>query len=94
MNIHIYLSVSAHSEMEVFPANHQAPFSKMLTFYRKGPFELTAKYTDNSKVPHTDTCLGKFSSKNTHFKLFIHQILAKITNELCKVNNNVLANLN
>ncbi|XP_033631304.1 97 kDa heat shock protein-like [Asterias rubens] len=51
-------------EMEVFPANHQAPFSKMLTFYRKGPFELTAKYTDNSKVPHTDTCLGRFEIKN------------------------------
>jgi len=33
-------------DLEVFPKFHAVPFSKMLTFYRKGPFVLTARYTD------------------------------------------------
>lgn len=30
----------------MFPKFHAVPFSKMLTFYRKGPFMLTARYAD------------------------------------------------
>lgn len=33
-------------DLEVFPKFHAVPFSKMLTFYRKGPFMLTARYAD------------------------------------------------
>nr|QWA14828.1 heat shock cognate 70c [Diaphanosoma celebensis] len=33
-------------EMEVFPKFHAVPFSKLLTFYRKGPFVLSARYAD------------------------------------------------
>ncbi len=33
-------------EMEVFPKFHSVPFSKILTFFRKGPFVLTARYSD------------------------------------------------
>ncbi|XP_038055584.1 97 kDa heat shock protein-like [Patiria miniata] len=51
-------------EMEVFPPNHQVPFSKMLTFYRKDPFELCAKYTSKGKVPHSDPFIGRFEIKN------------------------------
>ena len=42
--------------LEVFPKFHSVPFSKMLTFYRKGPFVLTARYTDSdvSKIQHDD----------------------------------------
>lgn len=32
--------------MEVFPKFHSVPFSKILTFFRKGPFVLTARYAD------------------------------------------------
>lgn len=32
--------------MEVFPKFHSVPFSKLLTFSRKGPFVLTAHYGD------------------------------------------------
>lgn len=35
-----------HGEMEVFPKFHSVPFSKILTFFRKGPFVLTARYAD------------------------------------------------
>lgn len=30
----------------MFPKFHSVPFSKLLTFYRKGPFVLTARYVD------------------------------------------------
>lgn len=32
--------------MEVFPKFHSVPFSKILTFERKAPFMLTARYAD------------------------------------------------
>ena len=32
--------------MEVFPKFHSVPFSKILTFERKAPFTLTARYSD------------------------------------------------
>ena len=44
--------------MEVFAKNHQAPFSKMLTFYRKEPFELVAEYDDNN-LPHPEHLIGE-----------------------------------
>uniref|UniRef100_A0A8B9PN15 Heat shock protein 105 kDa n=1 Tax=Apteryx owenii TaxID=8824 RepID=A0A8B9PN15_APTOW len=40
---------------EVFSRNHAAPFSKVLTFYRKGPFELEAFYSDPNGVPYPET---------------------------------------
>ncbi|XP_041460956.1 97 kDa heat shock protein [Lytechinus variegatus] len=45
--------------MEVFHKNHQAPFSKMLTFYRKEPFELVAQYAD-SNLPIPEPTIGRF----------------------------------
>ncbi|XP_026331704.1 97 kDa heat shock protein-like isoform X2 [Hyposmocoma kahamanoa] len=46
-------------DMEVFPAFHAAPFSKMLTFYRKEPFTVSAYYSD--QVPFPDTFIGQWS---------------------------------
>lgn len=43
---------------QVFPAFHAAPFSKMLTFYRKEPFSVSAYYSD--QVPYPDTFIGMF----------------------------------
>nr|UPH95343.1 heat shock protein A4 isoform 2 [Mythimna separata] len=45
-------------DMEVFSAFHAAPFSKMLTFYRKEPFSVSAYYSD--QVPFPDTFIGQW----------------------------------
>ena len=50
----------ADSELEVFSQVHQVPFSKMLTFYRREPFTLEAKY-HSTDIPHPQTCIGKLS---------------------------------
>jgi len=43
--------------MEIFSQYHPIPNSKMLTFYRKEPFTLTAKYvTSDSHI--TDSFIG------------------------------------
>ena len=39
---------AATGEMEVFPANHPVPFSKMLTFYKSSTFQV-GKYTSSIK---------------------------------------------
>lgn len=49
-------------DLEVFPAFHQAPFSKMLTFYRKEPFSVRAYYTD--PVPYPDSFIGQWNIKD------------------------------
>ena len=43
LNVH---NLYIFREMEVFPKFHSVPFSKLLTFFRKGPFVLTARYSD------------------------------------------------
>ncbi|XP_077287191.1 heat shock protein 70Cb isoform X2 [Arctopsyche grandis] len=45
-------------EMEVFSTNHAAPFSKLLTFYRKEPFTLSAYYAE--PVPYPQSFIGKW----------------------------------
>ncbi|XP_066955456.1 heat shock 70 kDa protein 4 isoform X2 [Macrobrachium rosenbergii] len=49
-------------DMEVFSKNHQVPFSKMLTFYRREPFVLQAQYSNPSTFP--DPIIGHFTVKN------------------------------
>ncbi|XP_007666695.2 heat shock protein 105 kDa isoform X4 [Ornithorhynchus anatinus] len=49
---------------EVFSRNHAAPFSKVLTFYRKGPFELEAFYSDPAGVPYPEAKIGRFVVQN------------------------------
>uniref|UniRef100_A0A8C0VVK6 Heat shock protein 105 kDa n=1 Tax=Cyanistes caeruleus TaxID=156563 RepID=A0A8C0VVK6_CYACU len=49
---------------EVFSRNHAAPFSKVLTFYRKGPFELEAFYSDPNGVPYPESKIGKYVIQN------------------------------
>lgn len=44
-------------EMEVFNAFHAAPFSRMLTLYRREPFNMTLSYSDRSTFP--DPVIGK-----------------------------------
>lgn len=51
-----------NGEMVVFPKNHQFPFSKLLTFFRKDNFVLEALYDggDPAKVPLPDMAIGHF----------------------------------
>ncbi|XP_071409174.1 heat shock protein 105 kDa isoform X2 [Pithys albifrons albifrons] len=49
---------------EVFSRNHAAPFSKVLTFYRKGPFELEAFYSDPNGVPYPEAKIGRYVIQN------------------------------
>ncbi|XP_063161781.1 heat shock protein 105 kDa [Candoia aspera] len=49
---------------EVFSRHHPAPFSKVLTFYRKGPLELQAFYSDLSSVPYPEKKIGKYIIQN------------------------------
>lgn len=48
------------SDCEVFPKNHPAPFSKVLTFYRKEPFSLEAYYNNAKELPYPDPTIGQF----------------------------------
>ncbi|KAL8222416.1 UNVERIFIED_CONTAM: Heat shock 105kDa 110kDa protein 1, partial [Gekko kuhli] len=49
---------------EVFSRHHAAPFSKVLTFYRKGPFELQAFFSDPASVPYPEKMIGKYVIQN------------------------------
>ncbi|XP_029458510.1 heat shock protein 105 kDa [Rhinatrema bivittatum] len=49
---------------EVFSRNHAAPFSKVLTFYRKGPFQLEAFYSDPGIIPYRESKIGQFVVQN------------------------------
>ncbi|XP_009875097.1 PREDICTED: heat shock protein 105 kDa isoform X2 [Apaloderma vittatum] len=49
---------------EVFSRNHAAPFSKVLTFYRKSPFELEAFYSDPNGVPYPESKIGRYVIQN------------------------------
>ncbi|CAH1159650.1 unnamed protein product [Phaedon cochleariae] len=49
-------------EIEAFPLNHAAPFSKMLTFYRQEPFSIRARYTGN--IPYPDHEIGTWVIKD------------------------------
>lgn len=46
------------SDCEVFPKNHAAPFSKVLTFYRSEPFTLEAYYNNVKEIPCPDASIG------------------------------------
>ncbi|XP_007668484.2 heat shock 70 kDa protein 4 [Ornithorhynchus anatinus] len=48
------------SDCEVFPKNHAAPFSKVLTFYRKEPFTLEAYYGSPKDLPYPDPAIAQF----------------------------------
>ncbi|XP_028598687.2 heat shock 70 kDa protein 4L [Podarcis muralis] len=51
-------------ECEVFCKNHAAPFSKVITFHKKEPFELEAFYTHPHDIPYPDTRIGHFVIQN------------------------------
>jgi len=51
-----------NGDMEVFPKNHQVPFSKLLSFYRLNTFSLFAEYTDRGQGK--DSFIGEYHIKD------------------------------
>ncbi|XP_056446700.1 heat shock 70 kDa protein 4L [Gadus chalcogrammus] len=51
-------------ECEVFSKNHAAPFSKVITFHKKEPFDLEAFYSTPKDLPYPDPRIGCFSVQN------------------------------
>ncbi|XP_076014646.1 heat shock 70 kDa protein 4L [Genypterus blacodes] len=51
-------------ECEVFSKNHAAPFSKVITFHKKEPFDLEAFYNSPQDLPYPDQRIGCFSVQN------------------------------
>ena len=53
------------TELVVFPENNPIPSTKILTFYRQGPFELEASYDNSAQTPKgTNPWIGKYTIKN------------------------------
>ena len=61
----VFLS-SPSSDCEVFSKNHAAPFSKVLTFYRKEPFTLEAYYSCPQGLPYPDPAIGEWGAGAEH----------------------------
>lgn len=55
------------TDMEVFPANHAAPFSRLLTMYRRDPFAIKLYYADPAP------CIDPFIGKLTYFLINVIQ---------------------
>uniref|UniRef100_A0A674PFG9 Heat shock protein 4b n=1 Tax=Takifugu rubripes TaxID=31033 RepID=A0A674PFG9_TAKRU len=72
------------SDCEVFPRNHAAPFSKVLTFYRKEPFSLEAYYNCPNELPYPDPTIGQF---------FIQKVVPQASGESSKVKVKVRVNI-
>ncbi|XP_018022055.1 97 kDa heat shock protein isoform X2 [Hyalella azteca] len=47
-------------DMDVFPKNHQVPFSKLLTFFRRSPFTLQAEYS-SADYPGQDRFIASYT---------------------------------
>ncbi|XP_072524352.1 heat shock 70 kDa protein 4b [Salminus brasiliensis] len=72
------------SDCEVFPMNHAAPFSKVLTFYRKEPFSLDAYYNTPKELPYPDPTIGQY---------MIQKVVPQATGESSKVKVKVRINI-
>uniref|UniRef100_A0A3B3WZY6 Heat shock protein 4b n=1 Tax=Poecilia mexicana TaxID=48701 RepID=A0A3B3WZY6_9TELE len=72
------------SDCEVFPKNHAAPFSKVLTFYRKEPFSLEAYYSSPNELPYPDPTIGQF---------VIQKVVPQASGESSKVKVKVRVNI-
>ncbi|XP_071773038.1 heat shock 70 kDa protein 4b [Centroberyx gerrardi] len=72
------------SDCEVFPKNHAAPFSKVLTFFRKEPFSLEAYYSCPKELPYPDPTIGQF---------LIQKVVPQASGESSKVKVKVRVNI-
>uniref|UniRef100_A0A8C5H9N8 Heat shock 70 kDa protein 4-like n=1 Tax=Gouania willdenowi TaxID=441366 RepID=A0A8C5H9N8_GOUWI len=72
------------SDCEVFPKNHAAPFSKVLTFYRREPFSLEAYYNSPNELPYPDPTIGQF---------MIQKVVPQASGESSKIKVKVRVNI-
>ncbi|XP_077080913.1 heat shock 70 kDa protein 4a isoform X2 [Siphateles boraxobius] len=72
------------SDCEVFPKNHAAPFSKVLSFYRREPFALEAYYNNPKELPYPDPTIGQFN---------IQKVVPQSSGESSKVKVKVRVNV-
>ncbi|XP_056142329.1 heat shock 70 kDa protein 4b [Lampris incognitus] len=72
------------SDCEVFPKNHAAPFSKVLTFYRREPFSLEAYYNCPQELPYPDPTIGQF---------MIQKVVPQASGESSKIKVKVRVNI-
>ncbi|GAB1597837.1 heat shock 70 kDa protein 4-like [Argonauta hians] len=52
------------SKHEIFPKFHPIPFSKMLSFYRKEPFQVNCYYSPTAQVSDAHKFIGSFKIKD------------------------------
>jgi len=52
------------NELEVFPHLEKIPLSKLLTIYKREPFEIEARYRYPNNIPFNDPRIGKFQINN------------------------------
>uniref|UniRef100_A0A671PJI8 Heat shock 70 kDa protein 4-like n=1 Tax=Sinocyclocheilus anshuiensis TaxID=1608454 RepID=A0A671PJI8_9TELE len=69
------------SDCEVFPKNHAAPFSKVLTFYRREPFSLEAYYNNPKELPYPDPTIGMLGMLCTVLLHLVHYTSPHKTNQ-------------
>uniref|UniRef100_A0A8C2WP79 Heat shock protein 4a n=1 Tax=Cyclopterus lumpus TaxID=8103 RepID=A0A8C2WP79_CYCLU len=72
------------SDCEVFQKNHAAPFSKVLTFFRKEPFTLEGYYNNPKELPYPNSTIGQF---------LIHNVVPQASGESSKVKVKVRVNV-
>lgn len=54
----VFLLYPCSRECEVFSKMHAAPFSKVITFHKKEPFDLEALYSIPAELPYPDHRIG------------------------------------
>lgn len=52
------------NELEVYPRFEKIPLSKLLTIYKREPFEIEARYRFPNNIPFNDARIGKFYIAN------------------------------
>lgn len=52
------------NELEVFPKFEKIPLSKLMTIYKRDPFEIEARYRFPNDIPHPASLIGKFQIGN------------------------------
>ncbi len=52
------------NEIEVFPKYEKTPLSKLLTIYKKEPFEIEARYRFPNDIPFNEPRIGRFQINN------------------------------
>ncbi|KAK9536746.1 hypothetical protein VZT92_006509 [Zoarces viviparus] len=72
------------SDCEVFQKNHAAPFSKVLTFFRKEPFTLEGYYSSPKELPDPNSTIGQF---------LIHNVVPQASGESSKIKVKVRVNV-